>query len=309
VIATCLLWTPVKVWHYKGKFNSGKPEECVAGIKGLLACGEEGEKELLEYLRTDMKDAPVKRRVLVVDAFVKGGQPAAELFIEGFYGGEMKAEFLVVHWAIYNEPMWYDEVDRYPLQIAVERGYRDATEILLAKGADVNVRVVATGSAPLYVAALKGDREMVSILISGGAEVDAKNNYRWTALHVAAMFDRIRVAELLVLKGADLNAAIKDGRTPLHLAAFEGHKELCELLLSKGADVNARDKYGTTPLHSAAAVGHNDVVSLLLDRGADVNSENSFDETALDRAIGAGERETAELLRARGGMTGKEIRK
>ncbi|TET39409.1 MAG: hypothetical protein E3J72_00575 [Planctomycetota bacterium] len=308
VIATCLLWTPVKVWHYKGKFNSDKPEEYVAGVKGLLACGERGEKELLEYLRNDMKDAPVKRRVFIVDAVIKSGEAATGLFIEQFYGGEKQAKFLAWYWDRYNKPLESVGVGRYPLHIAVERGYRDAAKILLARGADVDARTVPTRSTPLHLAALKGDEEMVSILISAGAKVDARNNERWTPLHNTAMYGRIKVAEFLISKGADLNATIKDGRTPLHLAAWNGHREFCGMLLSKGAGINTKDKYGSTPLHSAAAVGHNDVVILLLDKGADVNAENQFDETALDRAIGAGENKTAEILRARGGMTGKEIR-
>ena len=97
-------------------------------------------------------------------------------------------------------------------------------------------------------AAQKGHKEITELLIAKGADVNAKEEDGWTPLHYAVYEGYKEIAELLIAKGADVNAKEEDGWTPLHDAAT---KEIAELLIDNGADVNAKDGTGSTALDTA----------------------------------------------------------
>jgi len=119
------------------------------------------------------------------------------------------------------------------------------------------------GATPLHLAAHEGHKEAAELLLACGAEVNATDNDGATPLHLAAYKGHKDVAELLLANGAGINARDSNGQTPLHLAAFRGHKDVTELLLANGADVNAKANNGITPLHWAVFDGHEKVVALL----------------------------------------------
>lgn len=121
-------------------------------------------------------------------------------------------------------------------------GNKAVTELLIAKGLDVNAKYTSKGSVesqgatPLHSAVAKGNLEVAEVLIKNGAEVNAKcSNTRNTPLHWAARNDHKAVAELLIAKGADVNAKGTKGETPLDLAISKGNKELVDLLRKHGA--------------------------------------------------------------------------
>lgn len=159
-----------------------------------------------------------------------------------------------------------DEQGATPLLAAASKGYKEAAELLLAKGADVNAKD-EDGVTPLYKAALMGHKDMAELLLAHGANVNLKDENGVTPLYKAAEEGHKDVAELLLDKGADVNAMSKNGGTPLYEAAESGSKEVVELLLARGADVNAKNGSGETPLHAAAENGHKDVAELLRQHG------------------------------------------
>jgi len=124
-------------------------------------------------------------------------------------------------------------------------GHKKTAELLIAEGADVNVKNFVGAETPLHWAAMFGHKEIAELLISKGANVNAKKRHEWTPLHDA---DTKEIAKLLIAAGADVNAKTEEGLTPLHLAAI---KEIGELLIASGADVNAKNVSGWTPLDSA----------------------------------------------------------
>jgi ankyrin repeat protein len=99
-----------------------------------------------------------------------------------------------------------------PLMTAINLSDTNLFDLLLAKGADVNLKG-AGGDTPLHVAAAHGDTNAISVLLS---------------------------------KGANINDQDENGDTPLHFAAYNLHKEAVELLLAHGASPDIADKRALT---------------------------------------------------------------
>ena len=104
---------------------------------------------------------------------------------------------------------------------------------LIEGGADVNKRT-PYGTTPLIRAVDAGFKDIVELLIAKGANVNAKDNWDWTPLH-SAVYGHNEIVELLIAKGANVNARDKAGRTPLWYAQDEGHTKIVELLRKHGA--------------------------------------------------------------------------
>src|SRR6185295_3887607 len=93
-------------------------------------------------------------------------------------------------------------------------------------------------STPLHCAVWKGHREAVELLLKLGADVNATNkNDHWgtTPLHAAAHANQNAIAEMLIAKGADINARNLNGRTPLDETEFHKAKPVANLLKRHGA--------------------------------------------------------------------------
>ena len=120
---------------------------------------------------------------------------------------------------------------------AADKGNIEAVKQHLDSGRDVNAKD-QKGKTPLHRAASEGHKEIVELLIAKGANVNvnAKNEFGSTPLHVAAFQGHKEIAELLIPNGADVSAKDKYEQTPLHFAAINGHKEIAELLIANGAD-------------------------------------------------------------------------
>ena len=177
---------------------------------------------------------------------------------------------------------------------------RDMAQLLIAKGADVNAEDNYSAT-PLDMARWNSYGSLVELLIAKGAKLDLyKQTKSWTPLHTAAKHDQKNSVRFLIDQGIDANVKDAEGYTPLHRAARQGHKDVCVLLIAKGANVKAKDARDWTPLHRAAARGYIDVVELLLDKGADVDAKNKYGGTPLRSAVPGNHKGVVELLIAKG---------
>jgi len=119
---------------------------------------------------------------------------------------------------------------------------------LIAKSGDVDAKD-ESGCTMLHFA---DDTSVVELLLDKGANIDIKDNeYSFTPLHYAARFGREDVADVLIARGANINAKDKWDFQPIHWAAYHDRADVIELLLSKGADINAKTSLGQTPLQLA----------------------------------------------------------
>ena len=156
---------------------------------------------------------------------------------------------------------------------AVEKGNIEAVKQHIAAGTDVNAMGGMSGGTPLTFAAIEGHKEIVELLIAKGADVEVADLLSATPLHRAASWGHKEIAELLITKGANVNAEDKWGNTPLHLAAYKGHKENVKLLIAKGADVNAKNEDGETPLDDAVRYKQTEIAALLRKHGGKTSEE------------------------------------
>ena len=192
--------------------------------------------------------------------------PYTPLFDSVLQGNPAMAEALVTKTGDTRAAKWA------PLLATVVSGNRQATNDLLAQGADVNAKS-DRGLSALHSAAVFGHKDIVELLIEKGADVNAKaESSMWdegmTALHGSCVKGQKGVAELLIAKGADVNAKSKNGYTPLHIVVTEGYRDVAELFIAKGAYVNAKNNKGETPLSVAEEKGHTEIVELLRKHGA-----------------------------------------
>lgn len=124
-----------------------------------------------------------------------------------------------------------------PLHWAVQEGFIEAAEMLIAAGADLNIKDDC-GCSPLYKAVGENHVEIAKLLIEKGADVDARDDENDIPLSIACAYGKSEMADLLIRSGADVNAANDDGNTPIVYAVIYGHCDIVERLIEEGADIN-----------------------------------------------------------------------
>ena len=185
------------------------------------------------------------------------------------------------------------------LMKAVHHGQLEVVELLLERGADVNLQDDDNCTALWHAVAMNRTEIVRLLLDQGDIQVDLKQKDGWTPLEKVCYEGYQNIVELLLNKGSDVNAqddagygplwnAVQNnhpdivkllldqdnilvdlkqgGWTPLKKACYDGYHNIAVLLLSKGADVNAQDNGGFWPLYDAVYKNHPDVVKLLLDQ-------------------------------------------
>jgi ankyrin repeat protein len=286
----------------------------------------EGHKEVVELLiaegadvnaMDDDGDTPLDRvmpfginKTETADLLRKhGGKTGAELSIhKAAEAGNIEA--VKQHLAAGANVNAKDEDSKTPLLHAAVDGHKDVVELLIAKGADIELRCTTCGGTALGHAASGGHKEIIELLIEKGADVNAKSKGETTPLHSAAMHDHKEIAELLIAKGADVNVKDENSHTPLDLAiiykssrnrmlAQLAHSEIADLLRKHGA------KHGT--IYGAAAGGDIEAVKVFLANDMDVNARPKYGDSSLDHAIRGGSAELVNLLTKHGGKTRNEL--
>jgi ankyrin repeat protein len=180
----------------------------------------------------------------------------------------------------------------------VLRGDDELVTALIAKGADVNAKIVKGTSARYY----SKDWALNETALAGA-----------TPYWQAARYGDVPIMRLLAAAGADTTFAMADGTTAL-IAAVAGNNgfgtgdrrerylgpgdiaptaeekerltvEVARTALELGAKVSAATQTGDTALHAAASQALDSVVKLLVEKGADLEATNKRGLTPLGVAL------------------------
>lgn len=109
---------------------------------------------------------------------------------------------------------------------AARDGDVKAIEKHLDDGVVVDAKAKGSGVTPLALAATCGEVEALQLLLARGADVDVKDDKGNAPLHGAALLGHVECAVALMANGADVNLVGEDGKTPLDIAAAPWSKQL-----------------------------------------------------------------------------------
>jgi len=172
------------------------------------------------------------------------------------------------------------------LSVAAYRGHRETIRWLLDHGANLSISGKGRYGHPLQSAAINANRslETMRLLVKHGADVRAQGGRFRYALQAAALRGSPKSILLLIRMGADVNA--KGGRhhTALQAACAAGNEKVVKLLLRHGTNVNTRGGRHGSPLQAACVFGRPSTVRLLLQGGVDVDAEGGLFGTSLQAA-------------------------
>jgi len=194
---------------------------------------------------------------------------------------------------------------RKPLHLAVYQCLPDILELLVERGADVNLRN-RLNETPLdllnsYEPRPMGDfdaRRIREALLAAGAREDI-----FCAVRAG---DGAKVAALLDAQPELINALSPDiGMPPLSVAARSGRYEVAKSLIERGANINASNDKQNTPLwfacqSSARAEDRIAVAKVLLEAGANIYQRCEDGSTALHFAAWRGPAIMVEFLLTHG---------
>jgi ankyrin repeat protein len=136
-------------------------------------------------------------------------------------------------------------------------GDLDRLSELLATEPDLVNATSGDGFTPLHLAAFFGQTDAVRLLLARGAEPDVRGQ-GWmtgTALSAAAAGGHTAIVLLLLEVGVDPNVQQAQGFTPLHAAAQNADLEAVRALLDAGADPAIVTEEGVTAAELAEQAG------------------------------------------------------
>jgi uncharacterized protein len=194
--------------------------------------------------------------------------------------------------------------------------YVDTVRLLVAGGADLELRSASEGVLPLahadshgqraiamtlraaleskgsddpnadlLAAAGTGDANAVAIALRLGADIEARDSRARTPLLLAVENDQVAAARLLVAFGADPNAADAQHDTPWLVSGVTGSVAMVEVLLPAKPDFTIRNRFGGISIIPASERGHVDYVRRVAKIGMNVNHVNDLGWTALLEAV------------------------
>ena len=220
------------------------------GWRAIHICSKKDQVEILDLLIKRGADVNVQKK----DLF-------SPLMLAAFNDNQQVAKRLLqvptIKVALANKEGWQ------AIHFSARRGNLEVTNLLLAKGANVNAKM-NDGCTPLILASMNNNLKLTSRLLDHkDIDISLGENDGMQAIHYAARGGHTDVMRLLINKGADVNIKKQDGFTPLMLAALNDQKHSAELLLRRGAEVSGLG--AKSPMQLALSKGNGSIMTLLAD--------------------------------------------
>ena len=209
-----------------------------------------------------------------------------------------------------------------PLRNAAGGGHLEIVRLLLAHGADPNLREegIAPHGHALYSAVYNGHYEVARVLLEAGAYPNPEVESSADALSMAIGRGDLRMAELLASYGAarslhilayygDVvtaatmlasNPTLADNPNALENAAVQGHEAFVRLLLKYRPELATRIAVGVTSKGSQDPIKGRELAELLFAHGMNPNFRNWLGLTPLHGFADRGDLESATLFLDRG---------
>ena len=148
-------------------------------------------------------------------------------------------------------------------------------DIQNASDEEINRVDPETGDTPLLLSAQYGAGDLVEMLLERGADVDVALPSGATALHYMTNSSTLCPDAVIALLAVGADPGVADqhsGATALMYAADAGHLRLCEQLVKHGADASQTDFQGYDAAGWARSAGHSDVEAFLTSKTTDALS-------------------------------------
>jgi len=166
---------------------------------------------------------------------------------------------------------------------AIQKSSVEMVTWMVDNGADVNKTYLMNRISPLSIALEKNRFEIVQLLIKKGAKINITSAYR--PFLAAFMYADIAIINHLlnfekIDRFSDLFQAI-----PLRK---KNHIDAYEILFAQGANVNECGLNGEFPLDAAVSSQRSHLVPYLIARGADIHVKNRDGKSVFDHSIERG---------------------
>jgi palmitoyltransferase ZDHHC13/17 len=178
-----------------------------------------------------------------------------------------------------------DEQNITPLHWAAINAQVPACRYLLEQGAEVDALGGDLVATPMQWAARSGYLYVIQLLIAHGADPNIKDTQGYNTLHLVTHSSSIMPLLYLLHQPISVDERDSAGHTALMWAAYQGDALSVELLLKHGANPNTRDDSGLTPLHWAVVRGNKVCILKLFEKGAEIHAKDNDGRTARDMAV------------------------
>ena len=205
------------------------------------------------------------------------------------------------------------QVTSAALHEAASVGNLDVINLLLDRGATLELKSLAGGSTALHYAVESRKPEAVRLLIKRKANIEARDATGDTPLIKAVYNSDPAMVQLLVDSGAAVNVKslsnamvtpLVHGATDPNTFNKKNNLAIFNILLSAKADIDFKSSDGTTALIAAARQSNTgqgyELAGFFIGKGANLDLKNNKGETALMLAAGAGNEKLVKLLMDKG---------
>jgi palmitoyltransferase len=134
-------------------------------------------------------------------------------------------------------------------------------------------------------AARNGYLYVIQLLIAHGADPNIKDTQGYNTLHLVTHSSSIMPLLYLIHQPISIDERDTAGHTALMWAAYQGDALSVEMLLKHGANPNTHDDSGLTPLHWAVVRGNKVCILKLFEKGAEIHAKDNEGRTARDMAV------------------------